>query len=140
MKCLHFTLYLRGHCGFSNLMMSMELGVVASFLLDRVLVIEGNVTPPANVVKYPGKGVTNRHRSRVTDLVELPVPWLEDWQVDYDPARAVAMSRGNVMDAEKQFRGAVTPHEQYFFELAKRVRRRLSAAHVRSSPATGDRH
>jgi hypothetical protein len=99
MKYLDFTLYLRGNCGLSNLMMSMELGVVASFLLDRVLVLEGNVPPPANLVNYPGTDVTNRRGSRVTDLVELPVPWLEDWQVDYDPALAVVMSRGHAMHA-----------------------------------------
>jgi hypothetical protein len=34
------------------------------------------------------------------------------------------------VDLEGQFRAAVTPHEQYFFELAKRARRRLSAANV----------
>ncbi len=99
MKYLHFPLYCRGNCGLSNLMMSAELGVIASFLLDRVLVLEGNMSPPANLVTYPGKDVTNRHQSKVTDLVELPVPWLEDWQVDYDPALAVAMSQGSVMDA-----------------------------------------
>ena len=80
-------------------MMSAELGVIASFLLDRVLVIEGNITPPANLVEYPGSGVTNRHQSRVTDLVELPVPWLEDSQVGYDPSQAVVMSRGQAMHA-----------------------------------------
>jgi hypothetical protein len=99
MKYLHFTVYCRGNCGFSNVVMSMELGVIASFLLDRVLVLEGNVSPPANLVSYPDKGVTNRHPSRVTDLVELPVPWLDDSQVDYDPAQAVVMSRGSGMSA-----------------------------------------
>ncbi len=97
MKYLHYPLYCRGHCGLSNLMMSTEVGVVASFLLGRVLVIEGNVTPPANIVEYAGKGLTNRHRSRVTDLVEIPVPWIEDRQADYDPAHAVVMSRDDVM-------------------------------------------
>jgi hypothetical protein len=99
MKYLDFTLYLRGNCGLSNLMMSMELGVVASFLLDRVLVLEGNVSPPANLVSYLGMNVDHRPRSRVTDLVELPVPWLDAWQTDYDPAQAVVMCRGHAMDA-----------------------------------------
>ncbi len=98
MKYLHYTLYCRGGCGLSNLVMSTEVGVVASFLLGRVLVIEGNVTPPANVVGYAGKGLTNRHRSRVTDLVELPVPWIEASQADYDPALAFVMSQGDVMN------------------------------------------
>lgn len=99
MKYLHFTLYARGNCGFSNLLMSMELGVVASFLLDRVLVLEGNVPPPANIVPYPGRGVTNRHRSTVTDLVEMPMPWLDAAAAGYDPATAVVMSDGSVMSA-----------------------------------------
>ena len=97
MRHLHYPLYCRGRCGFSNLVMSAEVGVVASFLLDRVLVLEGNISPPANVVEYKGKGVTNRHRSRVTDLIELPVPWIEARQADYDPAGAFVMSKGNVM-------------------------------------------
>ena len=97
MRYLHYPLYRRGRCGFSNLMMSMEVGVIAAFLLDRVLVIEGNVTPPANLATYPGRSVTTRTGSRVTDLVDLPVPWLEDWQIDYDPALAEAMSRRDVV-------------------------------------------
>ena len=36
-------------------------------------------------------------------------------------------------------RAAVTPHERYFFELAKRARRRLSLSHARSSAAVGER-
>jgi hypothetical protein len=99
MKYLHYPLYAHGNCGFSNLLMSMELGVVASFLLDRVLVLEGNVPPPANIVTYPGRGVTNRHRSTVTDLVEMPVPWLDAGDARYDPATAVVMSEGSVMGA-----------------------------------------
>ena len=89
MRHLHYPLYCRGRCGFSNLVMSAEVGVVASFLLDRMLVLEGNISPPANVVEYKGKGVTNRHRSRVTDLIELPVPWIEARQADYDPRRGL---------------------------------------------------
>jgi hypothetical protein len=99
MNYLHYTLYCRGNCGLSNLIMSTELGVVASFLLDRVLVLEGNVSPPANLVEYPGKGITDRHRVRVTDLVEMPVPWLEDWQADYDPSAAAVLNPSQVMDA-----------------------------------------
>lgn len=98
MKYLHYTLYCRGCCGLSNLVMSTEVGVVASFLLGRVLAIEGNITPPANVVEYAGRGLTNRHRSRVTDLLDLPVPWIEASQADYDPARAFVMGHGDVMN------------------------------------------
>ena len=76
MKYLHYPLYCLGGSGLSNLVMSCEVGAVASLLLDRVLVIEGNVTPPANIVEYRGLGVTNRHPARITDLVDLPVPML----------------------------------------------------------------
>jgi hypothetical protein len=98
MRYLHFTLYARGNCGFSNLMMSAEVGVVASFLLDRVLALEGNVAPPANLVPYPGKGVSNRHRAVITDLVEMPVPWIDCGQADYEPGLAVVMSEGHAMN------------------------------------------
>ena len=50
MRDLHYTLYCGGRSGFSNLVMSAELGVIASFLLKRRLVLEGNITPPANVL------------------------------------------------------------------------------------------
>ncbi len=96
MRDLHYTLYCGGRSGFSNLVMSAELGVIASFLLKRRLVLEGNITPPANVVEYPGKGVTNRRRSRLTDLIELPVPWIEASQIDYDPFHIFVMGEGNV--------------------------------------------
>ena len=99
MKYLHYPLYRRGRCGLSNLLMSAEVGVVASFLLERVLVLEDNCTPVANVVKYPDHGLTNRHRSRITDLIELPVPWTEAGQVDYDPAGALVLGEGRVMSA-----------------------------------------
>lgn len=80
MKTLHFNIYRHGDSGFSNLLMSVELGVVLAALTKRLLVLSGNQTPPANVVEY-NDGVSNRYRSRVTDLVDLGVPWVneEDW-------------------------------------------------------------
>ena len=88
MKYLYYTNYCGGHSGLSNGIMSVEIGVVLAFLTDRVLVIEGNVSPPANLVDY-GNAVTNTHRSRITDLLDLPVPWLdaEDFAIGSRQAR-----------------------------------------------------
>ena len=98
MKYLHYPLYCRGGSGFSNLVLSAESGVVAAFLLDRVLVIEGNIAPPANIVQYREHGVTNRHQARITDLMELPVAWVDADDVDYDPGAAFVMGEGDLMN------------------------------------------
>ncbi len=81
MKYLHYTIYLSGRAGLSNNIMSFELGVALACLMERVLVVEGNVSPPANVVDYGGR-VSNRHPSRVTDLLQIPVPWLDAAQIE----------------------------------------------------------
>lgn len=74
MKSLIYTIYREGAAGFSNLVMSLELGAVLAGLTGRLLVLKGNVTPIANVVQYGGL-VTNAYRSRVTDLIEPGLPW-----------------------------------------------------------------
>jgi len=76
MKTLHYNVYRQGMAGLSNLVMSVELGVILAALTDRVLVLKGNVTPPANVVQY-GDRVRNAQPSRVTDLIDLGVPWID---------------------------------------------------------------
>ena len=76
MKYLYYTNYCGGRSGLSNGIMSIEIGVVLAFLTDRVLVIEGNISPTANLVDH-GNAVTNEHRSRITDLLALPIPWLD---------------------------------------------------------------
>jgi hypothetical protein len=63
--------------------MSTELGVLLAGLTERVLVVDGNVSPTANVVSY-GTRVTNGRRSRPTDLIEMPVPWTEAEQIDLE--------------------------------------------------------
>jgi hypothetical protein len=79
--------------------MSWEVGVVASFLLDRVLVVEGNVSPPANLVAYPGQGITNRHPAKIPDLMQIPVPWIEAASVGYDAEAATVLCGARVMDS-----------------------------------------
>ncbi|MCC0014898.1 MAG: hypothetical protein H6881_05240 [Rhodobiaceae bacterium] len=76
MKTLHCSIYRNGESGFSNLVMSLELGVVLTALTGRALVLEGNNPPTGNVVGY-GEAVSNRHRSRVTDLIDPGLPWIE---------------------------------------------------------------
>ncbi len=74
MKSLIYTIYREGGAGFSNLVMSLELGVVLAGLTGRLLVLKGNAAPVANIVQYGGL-VTNAYRSRVTDLIEPGLPW-----------------------------------------------------------------
>ncbi len=81
MKSLIHSVYLGGAAGLSNLVMSIELGVVMASLTDRVLVLKGNHFPRANRVDYSGE-VSNRYPSRVTDLMDLGVPWLNEENVN----------------------------------------------------------
>ncbi len=74
MRSLIHTIYREGGAGLSNLVMSLELGVVLAGLTGRLLVLKGNVTPAANIVHYGGL-VSNAYRSRVTDLIEPGLPW-----------------------------------------------------------------
>ncbi len=76
MKSVIYTIYRCGDAGLSNLIMSFELGVILSDLTDRVLILKGNKSPPANVVDYKGV-VRNTYPSRVTDLIDLGVPWID---------------------------------------------------------------
>lgn len=76
MKSIIYTVYRNGAAGLSNLIMSFELGVVLAGLTDRVLIVKGNKSPYANVVDY-GKTVRNTYPSRVTDLIDLGVPWID---------------------------------------------------------------
>lgn len=82
MKSIIHTVYRNGAAGLSNLIMSVELGVLVASLSNRVLVLKGNKTPVANVVQYGGL-VRNTYPSRVTDLIDLGVPWM-NWTEDFD--------------------------------------------------------
>lgn len=81
MKSLVHSVYRHGHAGLSNLVMSVELGVVLASLMDRVLILNGNKAPSGNVVQY-GDLVSNDPPSRVTDLIDLGTPWLDGGQID----------------------------------------------------------
>ena len=76
MNSVVYTVYRRGGAGLSNLVMSVELGVVLASLTDRVLILKDNKTPIANIVRYDGL-VLNTYPSRVTDLIDLGLPWAD---------------------------------------------------------------
>ena len=80
-RYLLYHTYCSGRSGLSNGIMSIELGVVLAFLTDRLLVLEGNVSPTANVVDYRG-ALPGGDASRVTDLLEMPVPWAVAEDID----------------------------------------------------------
>ncbi len=83
MRYLYYTNYQSGHSGLSNGIMSIEVGAVLAFLTNRFLVLDGNVSPPANVVTY-GDRVDNSRPSRVTDLIDIPVAWSEPDELELD--------------------------------------------------------
>jgi hypothetical protein len=87
-----------GNSGMSNAIMSIEIGVVLAFLTNRFLLLEGNITPPANVVSYGGR-VDNKNPSRVTDLIDLPVPWNEPGGVDMGSLRSRELTDQHLMDS-----------------------------------------
>jgi hypothetical protein len=80
-RYLRFPLYNNGQCGISNAVMSVECGLGLAWLLGRVLVLSGNNSPSANLVSH--LGVPNVHRARVTDLYEMPVPWVDAEDFDH---------------------------------------------------------
>ena len=75
-KSLIYTIYRNGGAGLSNLIMSIELGGVLASLTDRLLVLKGNRPPPANVVQLR-RPRSNAYPSRVTDLIDLGLPWID---------------------------------------------------------------
>jgi len=83
MKSLIYNIYQDGRAGLSNVAMSLELGVVLAGLTDRLLILKGNGTPTANVVQYDGL-VRNTYPSRVTDLIDPGVPWIDAASVNLD--------------------------------------------------------
>lgn len=83
MKSLIYHVYRHGGAGLSNLIMSVEVAVVLARLTDRLLVLQGNGPPLANIVRY-GDAVGNKFPSRVTELMDLGVPWIDAKNVDLE--------------------------------------------------------
>ena len=97
MRYLYYTSYLSGRSGLSNGIMSVEVGVILAHLTNRLLVLDGNIPPPANVVAYDGR-VTNARPSRVTDLIDVPVPWVEPDAVEWAALPALDLTNLSLGD------------------------------------------
>ncbi|HEY0707352.1 MAG TPA: O-fucosyltransferase family protein [Polyangia bacterium] len=97
MRYLWYTNYQAGHSGLSNGIMSIEVGVVLAHLTNRLLVLEGNIPPPANLVAYDGR-VSNERPSRVTDLIDVPVPWVEPDSVDLSGLESLELTNLSLGD------------------------------------------
>lgn len=81
MKYLQYLNYQNGRAGLSNGIMSLECGVALAYLLERVLVFEGNVSPSANLVDHKGHTDTLR-KAKLTDLFDVPIEWTDGGQFD----------------------------------------------------------
>jgi len=101
MRYLFYTNYQSGRAGLTNTIMSIEVGVVLAHLTERTLVLDCNRPPQANLLAYDGR-VDNRQGSRVTDLIEMPVPWTEPDAVALDGLECVELT--NLSLGELAFR------------------------------------
>ena len=102
MRYLFYTNYQSGQAGLSNGIMSVEIGVVLAHLSNRLLVLDGNASPPANVVAYDGR-VSNLHPSRITDLLDIPVPWAEPADVDLKGLESIELTDWSLGDCTFYF-------------------------------------
>lgn len=106
MRQLYYTNYQSGQSGLSNAVMSIECGVVMAFLTNRLLLLDGNVPPPANIVQYGGR-VDNSTMSRVTDLIDLPVPWTEPDDDEFKGLEQRELTQLHLMDSVFHVPGTV---------------------------------
>ena len=49
MQYLYYNMYCSGRSGLSNGIMSVEIGVILSALMNRLLVLDGNISPTATL-------------------------------------------------------------------------------------------
>jgi hypothetical protein len=94
---LFYTNYESGNSGLSNGIMSIEVGVALAHLTNRFLLLDGNVSPPANVVAYDDR-VDRENPSRVTDLIDLPVAWGDAALVDLDGVASLDLTEHDLAD------------------------------------------
>lgn len=106
MRQLYYTNYQSGKSGLSNGIMSVECGVVLAFLTKRFLLLDGNVSPPANIVSY-GRRVDNSSPSRVTDLIDIPVPWSEPDERELGQLASAELTEHSLMDCMFYMPGTV---------------------------------
>ncbi len=125
MKYLHYTTYCSGRAGLSNGIMSIEIGVILAFLMDRVLLLEGNRTPPANIVHYPGI-ISNRHPTKITDLLDLPVPWLNAEEIHIQDLDSQEFSQHPLMKSVFYFPASLDLTTEDFHQFARGRKRFLT--------------
>jgi hypothetical protein len=105
MRHLFYTNYLSG-TGLSYGIMSIEIGVILAHLTNRFLVLDGNKSPRGNIVSYDGR-VSNERPSRVTDLIDIPVPWGEPDLVDLDGLHSLELTDRSLGDVAFYFPGTL---------------------------------
>jgi hypothetical protein len=121
-KYLYYRTHCSGRTGLSNALMSTELGVLLAGLTERALVLDGNVSPTANLVSY-GTRVDQRRPSRPTDLVEMPVPWLEAEQIDLARrGRALELTDHGLLESVFYFPASLDIDSEDFRRFAQRRR------------------
>lgn len=118
MRQLFYTNYQSGCSGLSNGIMSIECAVVMAFLTKRFLLIDGNLSPPANIVDYDGR-VDNSRPSRVTDLIDIPVPWSEPDEAALAQLASKELTPYNLMDSVFYMPGAVDIQSQDAIDFAR---------------------
>lgn len=109
MRYLWYTNYQHGRVGLSNSLMSIENGVILAFLTNRFLLLEGNISPPANIVAYDGR-VTNELPSRISDLIDFPVPWANLGEVDIEGIKGTELTDRHLMHSIFYLPGTVDIH------------------------------
>jgi len=95
---LYYTNYQSGQSGLSNGIMSIEIGVVMAFLTNRFLLLDGNISPPANIVAYDGR-VSNEVMSKITDLIDVPVAWSEPDEKELEGIESRELTELSLMDS-----------------------------------------
>jgi len=125
MKYLRYTTYCSGQSGLSNGIMSVEVGVILAFLMNRVLVLDGNRTPPANIVPYPGI-ITNRYPSKITDLWDLPIPWVNAEEIDLSHLNSQEFTHHQLMKSVLYYPSTLDIATEDFHHFARGRKRFLT--------------
>ncbi|EED35335.1 hypothetical protein NOR51B_1280 [Luminiphilus syltensis NOR5-1B] len=118
MRQLFFTNYMSGRVGLSNSIMSIECAVMMAFLTKRFLLLDGNTPPLANLVDYDGR-VDNSRPSRVTDLMDIPVPWSESAENEVAHLDAEELTQHSLMDTVFHVPGSVDIGSQDAVDFAR---------------------
>ena len=89
-----------------------------AFLTKRFLLLDGNVSPPANIVSYDGR-VDNSSPSKVTDLIDIPVPWAEPDEQELAQIDSKELTEYSLMDTVFYMPGATDIHSSDALDFAR---------------------